>query len=179
MSKPPGKRGGRGKDSTGKPGKPAGHSNKPGAARSRKPAASGRPPWMPESPSTAPSRGGHRPQPSSRLPRQPDSDPHARREAERYADPIASREMILQVLAASDGPMEADALARKLALTAPDRYAALEKRLAAMLRDGQLLQNRRGGYVPAARADLIPGTVVANPDGYGFLRRSEERRVGK
>ncbi len=103
-------------------------------------------------------------------PRSPRTDPHARREAERYADPIASREMILQVLATSDGPMDADALARKLALAAPDRFAALEKRLAAMLRDGQLLQNRRGGYVPAARADLIAGTVIANPDGFGFLR---------
>jgi len=78
--------------------------------------------------------------------------------------------MILQILAASDGPMDADALARKLALTAPERFDALEKRLAAMLRDGQLLQNRRGGYVPAERADLIAGTVIANPDGFGFLR---------
>src|SRR5690606_40022541 len=40
----------------------------------------------------------------------------------------------------------------------------------AMLRDGQLLQNRRGGFVPAERANLIAGTVIANPDGFGFLR---------
>ena len=170
MNKPPGKRGGdRGKKPTGKPGKPGEPANKPGragAARGGKPTASKRPPWMPDSPkSPAAARG--RPQGAPQAPR---SDPHARREAERYADPIASREMILQVLAASDGPMEADALARKLALTAPDRQAALEKRLAAMLRDGQLLQNRRGGYVPAARADLVAGTVIANPDGFGFLR---------
>src|SRR3546814_19147230 len=39
-----------------------------------------------------------------------------------------------------------------------------------MVRDGQLLQNRRGGYVPAERLDLIPGTVIANPNGFGFLR---------
>ncbi|MDQ3159671.1 MAG: ribonuclease R, partial [Pseudomonadota bacterium] len=52
----------------------------------------------------------------------------------------------------------------------PDRFEALEKRLQAMLRDGQLLQNRRGGFVPAERADLIPGTVIANPNGFGFLR---------
>ncbi|MFT3898385.1 MAG: ribonuclease R [Thermomonas sp.] len=168
MSKPPGKRGGgRGKAPTGKAGKPAGKATKP--ARNGQSAASKRPPWMPELPASAPSRGARPPQ--SRQPsRAPGTDPHARREAERYAEPIASREMILQVLAASDGPMDADALARKLALTAPDRFAALEKRLAAMLRDGQLLQNRRGGYVPAARADLIPGTVIANPDGFGFLR---------
>ena len=100
----------------------------------------------------------------------PSFDPHARREAERYAEPIASREMILQVLAAQDGPMDADALARKLALTEPDRFAALEKRLNAMLRDGQLLQNRRGGFAPAARMDLVPGVVIANENGFGFLR---------
>ncbi|HMT38344.1 MAG TPA: ribonuclease R, partial [Thermomonas sp.] len=97
-------------------------------------------------------------------------DPHAQREAQRYANPIASREMILQVLAAADGPMDAEALAAKLALDAPDRFDALQKRLSAMLREGQLLQNRRGGYVPAARADLVSGTVIANPDGFGFLR---------
>ena len=55
-------------------------------------------------------------------------DPHAAREAARYEQPIASREMILQVLTANDGPMDADALAQKLALTAPDRFDALSKR---------------------------------------------------
>src|SRR3546814_17585401 len=39
-----------------------------------------------------------------------------------------------------------------------------------MVRDGQLLQNRRGGYVPGERLDLIPGTVIANPNGSGFMR---------
>src|SRR4249919_1235506 len=106
-------------------------------------------------PSTSSGRGG---------------DPHAAREAARYEQPIASREMILQVLAANDGPMDADALADKLALTAPDRFDALSKRLGAMLREGQLLQNRRGGYAPAERMDLIAGSVIANPDGFGFLR---------
>ncbi|HVR82066.1 MAG TPA: ribonuclease R [Luteimonas sp.] len=97
-------------------------------------------------------------------------DPQGAREAQRYEQPIASREMILQVLTANDGPMDADALAQKLALTAPDRFDALSKRLGAMLRDGQLLQNRRGGYAPAERMDLIAGNVIANPDGFGFLR---------
>jgi len=103
-------------------------------------------------------------------PTAPRLDPHAKREAQRYEYPIASREMILQVLAANDGPMDAGELATKLALTAEDRYAALEKRLQAMLRDGQLLQNRRGGFVPASKTALVAGTVIANPDGFGFLR---------
>ncbi|TAK38066.1 MAG: ribonuclease R [Lysobacteraceae bacterium] len=103
-------------------------------------------------------------------PRRPVRDPQADREASRYENPIASREMILQVLAAHDGPMDAQALAQQLSLTEPDRLDALGKRLGAMLRDGQLLQNRRGGFVPAERADLIAGTIIANPDGFGFLR---------
>jgi len=157
MSKPPSKdkqaggRGGR-KPTDKAPGAPRGSKPKPGAQR---------PGWMPD-PSLlrappAAARGDLR-------------DPHAAREAARYEQPIASRQMILQLLAAADGPMDADALAEKLALTAPDRFDALGKRLAAMLRDGQLLQNRRGGYAPAARMDLIPGVVIANPDGFGFLR---------
>ena len=118
---------------------------------------------MPE-PHVMPARGGMRPAAA------PGVDPHAEREARRYDQPIASREMILAVLGASDGPMDADALAEKLSLVAPDRFDALEKRLAAMLRDGQLLQNRRGGFVPAQRANLVPGTVIANEKGFGFLR---------
>lgn len=97
-------------------------------------------------------------------------DPHAAREAVRYENPIASREAILQLLVDADGPQTAEALAQQLQLTEPDRFDALGKRLGAMLRDGQLLQNRRGGYVPAERLDLVPGTVIANPDGFGFLR---------
>src|SRR5262249_14500528 len=49
----------------------------------------------------------------------------------------------------------------------------LNKRLAAMLRDGQLIQNRRGGYGVASKLDLIPGAVIANAEGYGFLRPDE------
>jgi ribonuclease R len=98
------------------------------------------------------------------------ADPHAAREAGRYDNPIASREAILKLLDEADGPQTAEKIAQALALTDPDRAEALDKRLAAMLRDGQLLQNRRGGYVPAQRADLVPGTVIANPDGFGFLR---------
>ncbi|MDH5832890.1 ribonuclease R [Luteimonas sp. M1R5S59] len=103
-------------------------------------------------------------------------DPHAQREAERYERPIASREAILHLLSAADGPLTAEMLAEQLDLAAPDRADALGKRLGAMVRDGQLLQNRRGGYVPAEQLDLISGTVIANPDGFGFLR--PDRGVG-
>ncbi|WP_457097285.1 ribonuclease R [Lysobacter sp. P5_B9] len=150
----------------------ASRGGKQGAARPKSAAA--RPGWMPEPPprgfvpkpaARPPSRGhaatrGERPEASH--------DPHAEREASRYEQPIASRELILRLL--GEGPLSADALAQRLDLAAPDRFDALNKRLAAMLRDGQLLLNRRGEFAPAERLDLIAGTVIANPDGFGFLR---------
>ena len=96
-------------------------------------------------------------------------DQFAEREARRYDNPIASREAILALVAQSDGPQSAEELAVKLQLTAPDRFDALSRRLAAMLRDGQLLANRRGQYVPAQKTDLLAGQVIANPEGFGFV----------
>ena len=153
--------------------KPAG--KKPGGK------AGGLPGWMPETLQAPAGKGGGKrgaaPKGGSApgkgkagsTPRGP-RDPHASREARRYEQPIASREYILQVLADAEGPLDADALAQALDLTAPDRRAALDKRLGAMVRDGQLLQNRRGGFAPAAQLNLIAGTVIANPEGFGFLR---------
>lgn len=94
----------------------------------------------------------------------------AEREALRYANPIASREAILAHLEAHGEPMSAETLAHELNLSAPDRFEALSKRLGAMLRDGQLLMNRRGGYAVARKLDLVAGTVLANADGFGFLK---------
>ena len=136
----------------------------------RKPA-----PWLPDLPAVPNARLGPVPklQESSRAgrsgPRGP-SDPLAEREALRYAHPIASREAILAHLEAHGEPMSAEVLARELQLSAPDRFDALSKRLAAMLRDGQLLMNRRGGYAVASKLDLVAGTVLANADGFGFLK---------
>ena len=173
MSKSPGKRG-------------SGRGGRKSAAtageRGQRPQRSGPPSSIPRGgahrkgslPGWLPDSGGASPRPPRRgaapTGQVPAHDPHAAREASRYEQPIASREMILAVLAASDGPMDADALAQRLGLTAPDRFDALAKRLGAMVRDGQVLQNRRGAYAPAERMDLIPGTVIANPDGFGFLR---------
>ncbi|MBO9872701.1 ribonuclease R [Xanthomonas hawaiiensis] len=106
-------------------------------------------------------------------PAAPIQDPYAAREAERYAQPIASREAILQLLERCDGPQTLDELAEQLGLTEPTRKEALSKRLGAMLREAQLVQNRRGGYAPLQQTNLIPGVVIANPDGFGFLRPDE------
>lgn len=145
-------------------------SGKAGRAPARKTGTSSRPPWMPDLPAPAarPRKSVATPRPASRS--GAFTDPHAAREAARYADPIPSREAILGLLEASDGPQLAEDIANRLGLVTPDRQDALGKRLGAMLRDGQVVQNRRGGYAPVQHTDLIPGVVIANPDGFGFLR---------
>ncbi|HEX5489379.1 MAG TPA: ribonuclease R [Rhodanobacteraceae bacterium] len=100
-------------------------------------------------------------------------DPHAEREAQRYQHPIASREAILALLAEHGSLLRPDAIAEALKIDDPERREALDKRLRAMLRDGQLLENRRGGLAPAERIGLLAGTVLANAEGYGFLRPDE------
>lgn len=97
-------------------------------------------------------------------------DPHAAREAARYDRPIASREAIVQFLVASDGPQVLERIAEGLGIADAESRDALGKRLAAMQRDGQVLVNRRGGYAPVQQLDLLAGTVIANPEGFGFLR---------
>ena len=182
MTKPPSKRGaGRGGKTPGKAGPTHGEGGPQGRTGAKK-TASKAPGWLPDAglmrafggagAGKPASPADTRPEPKPAISTRPgrERDPHAAREAQRSEQPIASREMIRQVLAASDGPMDADALAQKLALTAPDRFEAMEKRLNAMLRDGQLLQNRRGGFAPAERMDLVPGVVIANENGFGFLR---------
>jgi ribonuclease R len=100
-------------------------------------------------------------------------DPHAEREAQRYEHPIPSREAILALLTEHGSLLRPDAVADALGIDDPPRREALDKRLRAMLRDGQLLQSRRGGVAPAEKIGLIAGTVLANADGYGFLRPDE------
>ena len=46
---------------------------------------------------------------------------------------------------------------------------ALSRRLRAMERDGQLIRNRREGYGPVAKMNLVPGRVIGHPEGHGFL----------
>jgi ribonuclease R len=113
-----------------------------------------------------PARGGGQRTPTSPGRR----DPHADREAQRYDNPIISRESLIQHLADAPGPLTVEDIARHFDLTAPDRLEALSRRLNAMLRDGQLLMNRRGGFAVVEQLDLIAGTVIAHPDGFGFLK---------
>ncbi len=96
-------------------------------------------------------------------------DPWADREAQKYERPIKSREYILQYLKNSDKLLTLDQLAQALEIQDEAGREALSRRLGAMLRDGQLVCNRRGAYGLPDKMDLVRGRVSGHPDGFGFL----------
>jgi ribonuclease R len=96
-------------------------------------------------------------------------DPHAKREADRYERPIASRELLLKVIEDLRGPVTLEHIAEALKLERDEEREALRRRLRAMERDGQVVRNRRDGYLPVNHRDLISGRVQSHPDGFGFL----------
>lgn len=98
-----------------------------------------------------------------------ESDPFYKREREKYDDPIPSREFIMQVLKDYGRPMSRTHLIEELSLEDENKQAALGFRLRAMLRDGQLMQDRRGRYCLLKHINLQRGTIQAHPDGYGFF----------
>jgi ribonuclease R len=95
-------------------------------------------------------------------------DPNAAAEAEKYENPIASRALILRLIR-DQNAMTLSEMFEQLKMKSADQQEALRRRLRAMVRDGQLVQNRRGGYLSVEEADLIRGCVIAHPDGFGFL----------
>lgn len=103
----------------------------------------------------------------------PVRDPFAEREAEKYENPIPSREYILDILEAADYPITHEQLCEMLNLTDEEPVEAVRRRLIAMARDGQLISNRRDAFVPVGKIALIRGRVQGHRDGYGFLIPSE------
>lgn len=96
-------------------------------------------------------------------------DQYAEREAHKYEHPIPSREFILQRLVERGRPATQRQLSTELKLHSKIEQEALRRRLAAMVRDGQLLQNRRGAYGLLEKMELIIGHVVGHKDGFGFV----------
>jgi len=97
------------------------------------------------------------------------NDPFYKRESEKYAEPIPSRELIMQQLQEFGRPMSRNQLIDSLGVEEESKQEALGFRLRAMLRDSQLMQDRRGRYCLLERLNLQRGTIQGHPDGFGFF----------
>jgi len=95
------------------------------------------------------------------------NDPEAKQEAKKYDNPVASRTLLLDTIK-EEGMMTQSSVFKALNVR-EDQEEGVSRRLSAMVRDGQLVQNRRGGYLPVDEKHLIKGHVIAHADGFGFL----------
>jgi len=96
------------------------------------------------------------------------ADPEFAREQAQYEHPLPSREYILQMLVTEGAPLSTDRLVELLDIHA-DELEPFRRRLGAMARDAQLMQNRRGDWLIPDKADLVRGRIIGHPDGFGFL----------
>ena len=96
------------------------------------------------------------------------ADPQFEREKAKYEQPLPSREYILQTLAAQGAPLELGRLVELLDIQQFE-LEPFQRRLGAMAREAQLMQNRRGDWLIPDKADLVRGRVTGHPDGFGFL----------
>src|SRR5690625_847230 len=101
------------------------------------------------------------------------TDPYLQREQLKYEHPIPSREFILDTLRERGRPISRRELADLLALEDPEQLEGLRRRLRAMQRDGQLIQNRRRHYMIVDNKELLPGRVMGQADGSGILIADE------
>jgi ribonuclease R len=88
----------------------------------------------------------------------------------RYEHKIPSREQILAAMEQAGQPLKLEALAPGFEIHTEQHRRALEARMRAMVRDGQLLRNRADEYCLTGHLDVVTGTVLAHRDGFGFLR---------
>ena len=100
----------------------------------------------------------------SSVPKWQREDPNFEREQSRYVEPIASRELLLKTLSEAPEALDAARLAQRLGMNSKTQREALGKRLAAMVRDGQIDQNERG-FSAARHEELISGRVRGRAGG--------------
>src|SRR5580692_3608104 len=91
-------------------------------------------------------------------------DPNLELEQSRYADPIASRELLLKHLGEAPEPLTAARLAKRLGMNTEAQRQALAKRLAAMVRDGQAIEGPNG-FALAGEGERVAGRVRGRANG--------------
>jgi ribonuclease R len=80
---------------------------------------------------------------------------------------------LLGFLQASAKLMKAEEIADELGYKSAEGIEAVHALLEELVGQGRLLKNRRNGYGLADKMDLIAGSVLANSEGFGFLRPDE------
>lgn len=83
--------------------------------------------------------------------------------------PIPDRNTLLEYLRDVGQPRRVNAILQDFSIKGAKGRAQLLDKLNAMVRAGQVIQNRGGEYCLSEKLDLISGTVSAHKDGFGFV----------
>ena len=105
-------------------------------------------------------------------------DPEFAEQVAKYPNPIPSRTAILDFLKTKKKLLSLQKIADRIGIQNEEQLDGLSKRLSAMISDGSLFINRRGGYGVREKTDLIKGVVHAHADGFGFLISPELEEDG-
>ena len=82
---------------------------------------------------------------------------------------VPERAAIIEVLEGAGRPLDFKSLVGALRVKGNPARHAFQRRLKAMIRDGQLIQNRREEYCLPEKVHLVVGRVQGHADGFGFL----------
>ncbi|MAJ81392.1 MAG: ribonuclease R [Legionellales bacterium] len=103
-------------------------------------------------------------------------DPFYLQEKLRYKNPVPSRELILKTLQRLKKPIKFDSLIKELTIEPKSLIPGFKKRIKAMIRDGQIMENRNGFLVLTQQMDLCQGIVQFNKDRTPFLWILDDNR---
>jgi len=106
------------------------------------------------------------------LPRKPKKDKQTHK-GKPYKHPIPSENELIDFLTDEGKPLKADAILKAFELKGQRMRSLLLDKLNAMVRAGQILENRRGEFCLTAKLDLVTGTVSGHRDGFGFVVRDD------
>jgi ribonuclease R len=91
-----------------------------------------------------------------------------------YKHPVPSRNALLDYLTEAGVPLKADRILADFGLKGQRMRSLLVERLDAMVRAGQIIENRRGEYCLTNKLELIAGRVSGHRDGFGFVIPDDE-----
>lgn len=100
-------------------------------------------------------------------------DPFYAREKAKYEQPVASREFILQLIEQAGTALSFLDICHQVDAKDEDNRIAIQRRLRAMEREGQLVFNRRKKYEIGSVITHVSGIVLGHRDGFGFLKRDD------
>lgn len=106
----------------------------------------------------------------------PSRDPFLDREAEKYETPVPSREFILMTLKSLKHPVKAKQLIQQYQLRDPGLIEAFNRRLKAMIRDGQVVKLRAGFVIVEAQSE-VQGKLVLFKDGEGVCVTDDNQSI--